>query len=70
MSFMQHPDPDVRQALVRLTDALCSWERNTGRESVLILRETGRFVYRAVNGKPDVPNDIVDAQLMKLIEGK
>jgi len=67
---MQHPDPEVRQALVRLTDALCTWERNTGRESVLILREVDGFVYRAVNGKPDVPNDIEDAQLMKLIEGK
>ncbi len=70
MSYMQHPDPEVRQALVRLTDALCTWERNTGRESVLILREVDGFVYRAVNGKPDVPNDIEDAQLMKLIEGK
>ncbi|PIP23734.1 MAG: hypothetical protein COX90_02095 [Candidatus Nealsonbacteria bacterium CG_4_10_14_0_2_um_filter_38_17] len=70
MPFMQHPDPEVRQALVRLTDALCTWERNTGRESVLILREVDGFVYRAVNGKPDVPNDIEDAQLMKLIEGK
>ncbi len=70
MPFMQHLDPEVRQALVRLTDALCTWERNTGRESVLILREVDGFVYRAVNGKPDVPNDIEDAQLMKLIEGK
>ncbi len=70
MSYMQHPDPEVRQALVRLADALCSWERNTGRESVLILREVDGFVYRAVNGKPDVPDDVEDAQLMKLIEGK
>jgi len=53
-----------------LTDALCSWERNTGRESVLILREVDGFVYRAVNGKPDVPNDVEDAQLMKIIEAK
>lgn len=70
MSFMQHPDPEVKQALIRLTDALCTWERNTGRESVLILREVDGFVYRAVNGKPNVPDDVEDAQLMKLIKGK
>ncbi len=70
MTFRQHPDPDVKQALVRLTDALCTWERNTGRESVLILREVGGFVYRAVSGKPDVPDDVSDDQLMKIIEGK
>lgn len=62
-----HPDPGVRQALIRLSDALCSWERNTGRESVLIVRETSGFVYRAVNGKPDVDDDIPDSDLMKMI---
>ena len=70
MAFMQHPDPEVRQALIRLTDALCTWERNTGRESVLILREVGGFTYRAMSGKPDVPDDIPDDHLMKIIEGK
>ena len=70
MAFMQHPDSDVRRAILQLTDALCRWERDTGKESVLILREVGGFIYRAVNGKPDVPNDIEDAQLMKVIEGK
>lgn len=70
MPFMKHPDPEVEQALIRLTDALCEWERNTWRESVLILREVGGFAYRAVNGKPDVPDDVEDAQLMKIIEGK
>ena len=70
MPFMRHSDPEVRQALVRLTDALCTWERNTGRESVLILREVEGFTYRAVNGKPDVPDDVSDDQLMKIIKGK
>ena len=70
MTFMQHPDPEVSQAIVRLADALCSWERSTGRESVLIVREAGGFTYRAVNGKPDVPDDVTDSQLMKLLENK
>ncbi len=66
MSFMQHPSQEVRQILVRLTDALCEWERNTGRNSVLILREEGGFVYRAVSGKPNVPDDVSDEELMKI----
>jgi len=64
---MQHEDEEVRAAIIRLTHALCSWERNTGRESVLIVREQGGFVYRAMNGKPDVPHQIVDAQLIRNI---
>ena len=64
---MEHLDGDVRQALVRLCDALCTWERSTGRESVLILREQGGFVFRAMNGKSVAPNDVVDAQLVQII---
>jgi hypothetical protein len=63
---MQHPDPEVQQAIIRLSDALCSWERATSRESVLIIREQGGFEYRAVSGKPDVPSDVSDDQLMKI----
>ena len=60
---MEHPDEDVRQAIVRLCDALCSWERATSRESVLIIRERGGFCYRAVSGKPNISDDITDEQL-------
>ena len=66
---MVHPDNEIQLALVRLNDALCSWERSTGRESVLILREVGGFVHRSVSGKP-VSNgldDVVDAQLVSNI---
>jgi len=65
---MQHQNSDIKQALVRLTDALCSWERSTGIDSVLILREKGGFVYRAVSGKANIPDDIPDSHLMKIIE--
>ena len=54
-----HPDTEVRNAITRLTDALCTRERNTGRENVLIVREKG-FCWRAINGKPDVPDDLPD----------
>jgi hypothetical protein len=64
--YQQHPDDDVRQAIVRLCDALCTWERSTGRESVLIIREEG-FCIRAVSGKPDVPDDVPDEQLLSMV---
>jgi len=31
-----HKDREVNSALIRLMDALCSWERNTSRRSTLI----------------------------------
>jgi len=65
--WMDHPDPDIRQAIIRLSDALCSYERITGRESVMIIREQGGFVYRATSGKPGVPDDVTDEQLLKIV---
>lgn len=64
---MIHPDKEVERALVRLNDALCSWERSTSRESVLILKEVGGFVHRSVSGKPVPSDDISDARLFALV---
>lgn len=66
--WKEHPDPRIKQAIVELDDALCSWERATGRESVLIIREQGGFVYRSASGKPGIPDDITDAQLFQTID--
>jgi len=66
MSIQKHPDEEVQAAIIRLSDALCTWERNTGRESVLILREQGGFLYRALSGKPNVPDDVSDDHLLEL----
>lgn len=63
---MMHSDGDVQQAITRLSDALCTWERATGIESVLIIRERN-FVYRAVNGKPSVPDDLTDSEIIETI---
>jgi hypothetical protein len=68
--YIQHPSGDVREALEQLINALGSWEKSTGVRSVLILREQGGFVYRAVNGSTDVPDDIEDTQLLKIVEDK
>lgn len=64
---MEHPDPEVQQAIVALCDRLCSWERATGRESVLILRERCGFVFRAQSGKPGIPDDIADINLLATV---
>ena len=65
MSHSEHPDPDVQAALVRLCDALCIWERATTHESVLILREAGGFHFRAMSGKPSIPDFVSDHQLLR-----
>jgi hypothetical protein len=66
---MEHPDREVQNALIRLNDALCSWERATGRQSVLILREQGGFIHRSASGKPGIPDDIEDEILWSQVRG-
>jgi len=66
---MEHKDPEVQKALNRLNDALCMWERATSIESVLILREQGGFVHRSISGKPNIPDDITDSEIIKIITG-
>jgi hypothetical protein len=63
-----HPSPDVTRALIQLSDALCSWERATGRRSVMIVREQGGWSYRAADGKPMVPADVPDILLLASVE--
>lgn len=63
---MAHPDKEVQSAIIRLSDALCVWERETGRENILIIHEKG-FCFRAVNGKPNIPDYIKDEELKKMI---
>lgn len=65
--YMEHLDEDVQAAIIRLNDALCSWERATSRESVLIIREQGGFIHRSMSGKPDVADDVSDEQLLAMI---
>ena len=62
-----HPNEDVSRALLALDSAICSWERSTGIESVLIFREKGGFTHRSVNGKPGVPDEVVDEQVVAMV---
>lgn len=65
MSFEEHPDPRVMEAIIILCDVLCQRERNTGEKSVFILREND-FSLRAVDGKPGIPDNITDAELIEI----
>jgi len=64
--YDEHPDKEVMAAIIRLSDALCQWERNTDRESILIIRER-EYVYRAQSGKPNVPDFVTDEQLISTV---
>jgi len=46
-----HPDPKVQNAIVKLNDALCEHERNTGVQSVMVIRQKD-WKHRSANGKP------------------
>lgn len=65
--YNEHPDPEVMAAIIRLSDALCQWERSTEIESVLIIREAN-WSYRAQSGKPIVPDFVTDEQLLEMIK--
>ena len=55
---MWHIDPRCEQALIKLNDALCSWERNTNRQYTLILipLSPDERIVVSENGKP-LPED-------------
>ncbi len=51
---MWHKNSECEQALIKLNDALCSWERDTGRESTLILvpDSSDESIVMSQSGKP------------------
>lgn len=55
-----HQDPEVNKALIELMDALCTWERNAGRGSTLILipHSTDERIIVARDGKPGNPSEL------------
>ena len=50
-----HRLPEINSAIIRLLDALCAWERNTGNGSKLLLvndnKDDGSNLF-AMDGKP------------------
>lgn len=59
-----HPSPDVQAAIVQLTDALIQWNRSTGRDNLVIIRDTVGAEYRALSGAP-IPDDLTDAHVLQ-----
>ena len=66
----KHPCAEVSIAIMRLNDALCTWERNTGYETVLIVHSgyewPNHYWHRSLNGKP-VSNDIPTETLLNIV---
>ncbi len=52
--MVHHRDPECDSAMVRLLDALCTWERETGRRSTLVFVPHARDekIVLAQDGKP------------------
>ena len=62
-----HPSKDVRVAALRLLDALCTWERNTGRHNVVIIKDSIGAQYRSFDGAPQ-PDYVSDSDLLEMFE--
>ncbi len=54
MATNYHVDPTVNQALIKLNDALCTFERSVGRECTLILvpHSDDEVIHVSQSGKP------------------
>jgi hypothetical protein len=65
--LFKHPSEDVRKAAVRLLDALCSWERSTGRKNLVIIKDGIGCDYRSLSGSP-LPPDVSDSQALEAYE--
>lgn len=69
--FMKrHPDPECDKAIIQLLDALCSWERSTGRESLLVLIpvEQKEQVIIADSGTPITGPVFMNEMICKRVE--
>jgi hypothetical protein len=66
----EHPDKNIRRALIELIDALCSWERSTGNEHLIIVKDTARdgYEYRVFTSSP-VRDHTGDHALLEIFDG-
>lgn len=63
----EHPSEDVQAATIRLLDALCMWERSTGRHHILIVKDSIGVDYRSFDSAP--VNDMTsDAVLLEMFD--
>lgn len=58
-------DKGIDQALLNLDDAICSFERSTGIEFSLVLKDSRGFQHRSSSGKPmEGLEDITNEQFL------
>jgi len=64
-----HPSKDVRAALIRLLDALTTWNRTTGRSNIVIVKDTveGGLEWRSLDGSP-LPDDMTDDEALETFD--
>ena len=62
--LFDHPHEDVRAAMIRLLDTLTTWERSTGRHSVVIVKDEMGGQCRVLDGRP-VPEFVTDEDLLR-----
>ena len=63
-----HPSPLVRAAAEKLIIELNEWGQNTGRNNLIIIKESSGCQYRALDGD-QVAESISDTQMLKSFEG-
>ena len=63
----EHPSKDVRSAAIRLLDALCMWERTTGRHNLVIIKDSVGCEYRSMDGAP-MPDGVGDHHMLEAFE--
>lgn len=63
----EHPDKEVRSAAIRLLDALTTWERNTGRHNIVIIKDSIGCEYRSMDGAP-VPASVADGDALEVFD--
>ena len=62
-----HPSDEVNRALIALNDAILRWERDTMRDTALIVK-SDNWHYRSLNGKP-CSDCISDDDILSCVEG-
>lgn len=67
-----HPCPEVRAATLRLLDALATWNRNTGRENLVIIKDTIGVQLRTLSSAPlhSHVTDEAALEMFNLLEAK
>lgn len=65
-----HKDEKVEQALIKLNDEICSWERSTSREVLLMVIPFNgdEKIHISMNGKPMEPKLVESVGVHSLLE--